>query len=281
VKNNKIQFLLTFFVTIFSFNTFGIDYFWVNYVWLNDKSGPKKYRAIDLTHQSVEDRKKYYGRHLTILSNKAKIFDDQLSDKILIEDSGVEVDVGSDMDELVLQYYLPSDSLFQKSLGGIIAFTGKNKVVEFRKLTFRPASVKEQKSYIASLSAQNEFDQDHNIDKKSIKYVVENINDLMISNEKKHIGFFRNSKFFLNEKLVYSNGYGFVAPNDEEKDFLLYFLNVNSKKYILYKGYPYKYFKQTQGYVRWGEFGYYLIELGENKVEKVHWPLNSKRYVEN
>ncbi len=248
MKNNKIQFLLTFFVTIFSFNTFGIDYFWVNYVWLNDKSGPKKYRAIDLTHQSVEDRKKYYGRHLTILSNKAKIFDDQLSDKILIEDSGVEVDVGSDMDELVLQYYLPSDSLFQKSLGGIIAFTGKNKVVEFRKLTFRPASVKEQKSYIASLSAQNEFDQDHNIDKKSIKY---------------------------------SNGYGFVAPNDEEKDFLLYFLNVNSKKYILYKGYPYKYFKQTQGYVRWGEFGYYLIELGENKVEKVHWPLNSKRYVEN
>ena len=265
---DKLKVLLILFFAIFTPSSFGIDYFWLDSIKFSDKKNGY-YRSINVSKIPLKKQEKYFNKPIYVLGGNGKITMDRLMDKVYYREEGGYDDEGP-IAKIFIDELIPTQKSPIIENREMIILVGNHTIEKFKKLTLREASPEEKKKYVVSLKKQKKTYPKQQVSLKAIEYVTKNINELKIVKQDDRIAIWRDSRILINKKLVYVNEYGLGS----NRDYSFYYLTLNGSEFLVYYGRSYIYHKEIIR-ARKTQEGYYLMELKNGAIKKVHLPIQS------
>jgi hypothetical protein len=260
VKNNKIQFLLTFFIALFSFNTFGIDYFSLSRIELKDGS----YQGgVEVGEMSSKKLKKFFNNDLTIIyikrhNNKVqkKIKKVKLTNKIYTFDEAGNID--EEHIGVYLTRVLAIRPEYKKQSFELVAIPGKYKVEDVKMLNLQKTEGKRD-LYLKSV----EKNEGGALSSTAIRGIL---------SRKKYFSIYKDSenpKFAVSQELLFLDGkpmfynyhaFSAILSDNDIKSFLL---KIDGKLFFL-ASFPLS--LKKDGQTKKMDSYYYLVDLEKGKA---------------
>ena len=261
MKNNKIQFLLIFIITVSSSNAFGIDYFWLTGMAIKDNS---YLTGVEIGEMSQGNLEQLFNKDLIIINTENDNFlvernirKEKLTDKTYIYENVMYSNV--EELEIFLTRLLAIRSENVKKAYKLIGLPTKYKIEDIKVLKLeRSKFTDKHKLYLDAIKNSNGV-----IPEKTAKYMVANTDSLSIyedTSKSSRFAIIRNFAF-LDKKAVYSNFHGF-SPFVNESSSPGFLLKINGKEYLLAR---FGFSIQRNGWVEQMENNFFMIDLEEGK----------------
>ncbi|MDP7319150.1 MAG: hypothetical protein QF441_01015 [Bacteriovoracaceae bacterium] len=262
MKNNRIQLLLIFIVTVFSFNTFGIDYFWLTGMELSDGS---RVAGVKVGEVSEGKLKKYFNKDFTIIYTKkdGHVVKKDIR-KVKLTDKTYTFERVSYVDEvnigISLTRLLAIEPKGEEKFYGYIALPTEYKIEEIKILNLRKSKFTDKhKLYLDAIKNSNGV-----IPEKTAKYMLANTDSLSIYEDVDKPSRFAiiRGVVFLDKKPVIYNSYGF-SPFSNEADSLGFLFKINGRVFLLAE---FGHYVQRKHYVERVRRDHYLVDLEKGKI---------------
>ncbi len=255
MKNNKIQFLLIFIITVSSSNAFGIDYFWLANVPLKDGS---LLGGIEVGEMENDKVKRFFNKELSVFDDvevngvlRPKIKEAVLSNKIFTFDE--EYNSGGDHVGIKLTRSLAVRAEDGKKISGYIAISAKHKVEDVKILNL----VKSKNENEIYLNAVKE-NKGGVLSAKDIAEVLSGGKHFSIFSDPENPRFATDGEvLFLDKKPVFYNFHGF-SPFFNESRSIGFLFKVDGRLCLLAR---FGYSMQRKGWIEKMPYDYYLIDL--------------------
>ena len=260
MKNNKIQFLFIFFITLFTSSAFGIDYFWLTGV--EFRQGALR-GGVNVGSATKEKLKNYFNKTVFVVQKvgsgkrdkyKAKLLNVNLSNQIYAQDEVYNVDDENVGVQLTRSLIVNQED--EKKTYGVIAIPSKYKVDDVKLLNLVES---ETEVYLKAIKENT----GGVLATKAVSSLLAGKKYFSIFKDPSQTRFAISGQvLFLDNKPVFYNYHGF-GPIISDKDSISFLLKINGEMFFLAR-FPLS--LQQNGWVKEMDWGYYLVSLEDGKA---------------